>query len=320
MKPSLLFIGHSYHEKTRSSEFIISLLSETYDIKILYDESWSGGVFPDVLALQRDYDVIVFWQTILDRSKLKKLRHENIVFFPMFDAVHDWGIEAWRPYRRVKIICFSSTLYKRLSQWGFNLLYVKFFPSVGEFCPGSKKEVFFWQRINTININTIVKLVGDNCVDIHLHKVLDYKNDFIDADQSDIKKHNITYSQWFKNKMDMTNLIKNKGIYIAPRLYEGIGLSFLEAMAMGKAVVAVNNPTMNEYIEHEKTGYLYDINNLYSLDLKNINNVQQSTYFYMQKGFEQWNKNKYSIVDFINKSLNSNRRVLKIIERLLHVN
>ncbi len=35
-------------------------------------------------------------------------------------------------------------------------------------------------------------------------------------------------------------------------------MSFLEAMAMGKAVVAADNPTMNEYLTHNVNGYLFN--------------------------------------------------------------
>src|SRR6202012_2876394 len=37
---------------------------------------------------------------------------------------------------------------------------------------------------------------------------------------------------------------------------EGVGITFLEAMARGCAVVAYDAPTMNEYIESGKTGVL----------------------------------------------------------------
>jgi len=37
--------------------------------------------------------------------------------------------------------------------------------------------------------------------------------------------------------------LKKSNIYIAPRTIEGIGISFLEAMAIGMVVVAYNNGT-----------------------------------------------------------------------------
>lgn len=43
-------------------------------------------------------------------------------------------------------------------------------------------------------------------------------------------------------------------LFIAPRFYEGIGLTVTEAMARGSVVLGNNAPTMNEYIIHGHTG------------------------------------------------------------------
>ena len=59
----------------------------------------------------------------------------------------------------------------------------------------------------------------------------------------------ITYSEWFDTREKIFAVIRRKGIYIPPCELEGIGMSFLETTAMGKAVIAVNNPTMSEYIK-----------------------------------------------------------------------
>jgi glycosyltransferase involved in cell wall biosynthesis len=100
----------------------------------------------------------------------------------------------------------------------------------------------------------------------------------------------------------MLDLIKEKGIYIAPRELEGIGMSFLEAMAIGKAVIAVNNPTMNEYIEHGKNGYLFDLKNPKEIDLSNIEQIQKNAYEFMRNGRKKWEKDMHKIIDFIKKS------------------
>ena len=49
---------------------------------------------------------------------------------------------------------------------------------------------------------------------------------------------------------------REANIYIAPRSVEGVGLTFIEALSRGSAVVAYDGPTMNEYIRHKKNGYL----------------------------------------------------------------
>jgi len=46
-------------------------------------------------------------------------------------------------------------------------------------------------------------------------------------------------------------------IFFAPRRHEGLGLTFLEAMAMGLCVVAEDLPTANEYLLAHQNGVLY---------------------------------------------------------------
>jgi hypothetical protein len=46
-------------------------------------------------------------------------------------------------------------------------------------------------------------------------------------------------------------------VFVAPRRFEGIGMAFLEAMAMGMCVVAENQSTANEYILSGENGILY---------------------------------------------------------------
>jgi glycosyltransferase involved in cell wall biosynthesis len=73
-------------------------------------------------------------------------------------------------------------------------------------------------------------------------------------------------------------------------------------MAMGKAVIAVNNPTMNEYIDHGKTGYLFDLSNQKKINLSNLEQVQKNTFDFMHEGRRKWEKDKYRINDFIKKT------------------
>ena len=44
--------------------------------------------------------------------------------------------------------------------------------------------------------------------------------------------------------------------FVLPSLAEGVSNTILEAMASGCAVLAYDEHTMNEYIDHKRTGYL----------------------------------------------------------------
>ena len=49
----------------------------------------------------------------------------------------------------------------------------------------------------------------------------------------------------FLRKNEYYKLLKNTDIFISPRKQEGIGMSFVEAMSLGKYVIGFNDATMN---------------------------------------------------------------------------
>jgi FkbM family methyltransferase len=298
----IVFVGHSFHKKTRSTAFMIDYLRQSFEVKEILDESWIGKTRPDLSFVDETYLAVIFWQLVPPENVIQSIKNDNIIYFPMFDDSGGLDLGFWNDYRGLKVVNFSKTLHDKLVNWGFESIYVQYFPKPDKFTPGNKNEVFFWQRLSHLNINIVAKLFGNGDFKIHLHKAVDPGQGFVQPSRVLEKKFKITYSDWFEDKAEMLNLIKQKGIYVAPREFEGIGMSFLEAMAIGKAVIAVNNPTMNEYIEDGKNGYLFDLRHPKGIDLSDIEQVQKSTYEFMQKGYAQWEKDKASIVEFIRQS------------------
>lgn len=296
----IVFIKHYYHDKTKSADFLIDQLKQSYEVKVILDESYIGKSFPDVSFIDNSYLGIIFWQSLPSKNIIQNIKNDNIIHFPMYDNSGSLDYGYWNNYRDIKIINFSKTLHKKLEKWGFDSMYIQYFPEPQEFFPGNNNEIFFWQRLDNFNINTITKLFKNN-FKIHLHKAIDPHKKFIQPSKEIEEKFKITYSDWFETRNEMWDVIKQKGIYIAPREYEGIGLSFLEAMAMGKAVVAVDKPTMNEYIKDGENGYLFDLKHPKEIDLSNIEHVQKNTYEFMEKGYIEWENDKSKIIDFIKK-------------------
>jgi glycosyltransferase involved in cell wall biosynthesis len=297
----IVYIGHSYHNKTKSTTFLIDYLKEFYDVKVVLDESWLGKPFPDLSFVDDSYLAVIFFQLLPPIEIINKIKIDNILCFPMFDHLGRLDYSDWVTYHRVKMINFSKSMHNKFVEWGLESMYIQFFPKSEEFIPGDKDKIFFWQRITHVNINTIIKLFKKGNYKLHLHKAVGPGQEFIQPSKKIEKEFTITYSDWFETKKEMLDVIKQKGIYIAPREYEGIGMSFLEAMAMGKAVVAVNNPTMNEYITDGVNGYLFDLRKPKEIGLSNIYNVQKNAYEFMRNGYEQWEKNKLKIIEFIKK-------------------
>lgn len=301
LKKKIVFVAHSYHKKTKSCDFIVDYLKNFFEVELVFDEEWETGKRVDWSVFGEDkYFAVIIWQMFPQKEDLKKINNSNIVYFPMFDQVVSWHFNQWKLCKNIKMVCFSSTLHKYLQRIGLNSMYVQYFIEPKEFSAGKSDEVFFWQRHSKININTIKKILKDSDVKIHIHKAIDPGQKYVPPTLEDEERFGITYSEWFDSKEEMQDFIKSKGVYIAPRYLEGIGMSFLESIAQGKLVIANNKPTMNEYIKNGETGYLCNFKFPHKVKLKNVEQIQKNTYEYAKRGYAKWLKDRENIVNFIN--------------------
>lgn len=301
----LLYLGHEYHLKTKSSNFMIELLKEKYEVDfITYDPYVDSFVIPDNVVNQY-YDFLVCWQIMPERQWIK----ENFLFkqgilFPMFDfVVSISGIKSfddiWKDFFDFKIINFSYKLHIDLKRKGYNSYYIKYFPKPQPIDDWGKDDsLFFWQRMENININTVEAIFkGYELNHIFLHKALDPKQKFITPLENIQDK--IIYSEWFENKDELLKIMEKSAFYMAPRMFEGIGMSFLEAMAMGRCVVAPDEATMNEYIENGVNGYLYNWRKPEKIRFENIRKIQKQAYDYINQGYAKWKNEKYRIIEWM---------------------
>jgi glycogen synthase len=56
--------------------------------------------------------------------------------------------------------------------------------------------------------------------------------------------------------VQLHGLFRNASLYITPTRYEGFGLTLLEAMACGAAIIASDIPVVNEIVHHAENGWL----------------------------------------------------------------
>lgn len=313
MKKKLLYIGHAYHNKTKSTQFLKDMLEAKYEVEIFDFDPYNDNIQTHFRSLAgKSFDVLVIFQIMPSLAQLKKvIKFKKSVFFPMYDGVPERDNPIWLEYKNTQIINFSKTLYDELKQLGFSSHYIQYFPKPIKIKNlGNEKSVFFWQRITPINIHTVEQLLnGDKIKHIHIHKALDPKHEFVKPTANMPWK--ITYSEWFDTKEEMLKTQQQSAIYIAPRLYEGIGMSFLEAMAMGRCVIAPDHPTMNEYIKNGETGYLYDYNNPKPIDLNDIKKIQQNTIKFIEEGYARWEKEKGKILEWIEEKVSPKENIIK---------
>ena len=100
-------------------------------------------------------------------------------------------------------------------------------------------------------------------------------------------------------KKEYNDLVSKSNIYISPRKYEGIGMSFLEALTRGQCVIAPNYMTMNQYIKDGVNGYLYELTDEKELDLRKFESIGREARERCIKGYEIWEKQKNDLIKYI---------------------
>ncbi len=285
---NLLFIDHIYHKKTKSSDFFIEILQSEYCVDVIYYDPYQEMDFISDNPIKAKYDVLILWQIIVDRNQIDSLcSYEAGIIIPMYDDYITNLHGKWYQFLDFKALCFSNALYDSMISRGFDAKYVQYFiKPVDDIKYGSVNSLFFWQRISTLNCRLIEKLVENTCINhIHIHRSLDPNNV---ADEINQQNFSLSYSEWFDNESDMLECMNESAVYIAPRYYEGIGMSFLKAMAHGRCVIAPDNPTMNEYITNGYNGVLWKDGDTVLLNADTIRQIQKNTLEYMTKGYKSW--------------------------------
>ena len=245
--------------------------------------------------------MLVCWQVMPPLSWVKK--HFNFrhgVLFPMLDGCPDVKkSEKWYPYRDWQMICFSQRLGRELKSAGFSAHTIQYFPQPRKVQAwGALDSAFFWFRRPEISCELVEKLFsGSGVRKIHVHNCPDPGVGPVVAPGAD--RMSYSFSTWFDQKSELFEKAGESAFYMAPRAKEGIGMSFLEAMAEGRCVVAPDRPTMNEYIVHGETGFLYDLSCAAPLRIEEVRNIQQQAHAFIREGFSRWEEDKEKIFDWM---------------------
>jgi len=267
---NIAFIDHSYHQKTKSSEFFRTLLEDAgHSVEVHWCDAWRGGASVDLPKIaQYSYDRFIFWQQIYPPEELECLGPDKVIMVPMIDGCanrrHSW----WKSYRKYRFISFSRALDQKLRANGIEHIGVQYWPEPESLSPNGQTtrdgrlSALFWMRSSEVSWQH-VRILAESFPlgKMHIHQSLISDSEPDSVHGNDVV--NLTYkteiSEWSPIRDDYQTALHQSHVYFAPRLLEGIGMSFLEAMALGLCVVAPNSPTMNEYIIHDVSGFLYDI-------------------------------------------------------------
>lgn len=296
---NILFYDHSFHKKTRSSDFFVEFLRSfaTVDIKYIDPNDELRLLFEPL----SDVDVYIFWQIFPSVKQLKKLPQNKVVFIPMYDGCCTFTYNKWNKYRGFRFISFCRKVHFKLTDIGIDSIYIQYMPPQNlKFIDSKQKEdkvtIFIWKRTPSLNLAKLFYQLKANGIEKAIC------HGFERSERILCEGIEIEYTEnWFKDHNCYINTVAKCHYFFSPRLYEGIGMGFLEAMSLGVCVIAPNQATMNEYIVDKETGYLFnnfdDIKidttvktKMASLAIKSCDNIRQS-----------WMQSKESVIEFILK-------------------
>jgi glycosyltransferase involved in cell wall biosynthesis len=166
--------------------------------------------------------------------------------------------------------------------------------------PLSGRHFFFWYR-GDISFSELKKFIRPEDVDSFIYKSnpdISYQTEVLS--EEDIIKYKITFiKQGYTSREEYLKQMSRANIYIAPRKREGVGLSYIEAIAMGHCIIAYDNVTMNEYIEDGVNGYLIGNSHSKTIDFDNVQKITEESRKRAMEGYRNWEKSIPNIISFM---------------------
>lgn len=228
--------------------------------------AWDGVSHAPLKHLERVVgEPVIFCQRPPSPDVLRK-PDARLIWIPMWDNVVSlWSSQEWWNAlpKTLRIVAFSDGVERKARMAGLPVLRLHYYKDPSNFQTASFKNgliLYYWNRVGLFGPQFIRKLC----------RMLDISEIFF-CDSIDPKiARGAAYSlplqigsttihqiSKFERRVDYFDMLKRCNVYLAPRSLEGVGMTFLEAMASGCAVMAYNAPTMNEYIDSEVDGFLF---------------------------------------------------------------
>jgi hypothetical protein len=256
MKSKIAFIDHHYHTKTKSGDFLRELLLLNFKI----DNYWinSNLKFDDKIFA---YEKLFFFQILPSFNDLKKLKNKKIIWAPMYDSPHypygySWILWKIVEYFDIKAISFSKKITDQIKNKNININYIslKFHKKNRYAKINNKINIFFWNRgdikiadwIETVDLKKINKIYYLNLDKIQPEKI-----------DSRIKEKFLIIKKKFLDQKSFFKLLMKSEIFVSPRKKEGIGMAQVEALSLGKYLLAFKESTMDDYILNKKIGIFF---------------------------------------------------------------
>ena len=245
------FLTHPHHRHTQTFEWLKEAIGRP--VRMLYGDPDTLREY--LLSLQTNPpQLLILFQ--LEYLAAWASHFCPVLVFPMHDLTRMTPDAYLASLREVEWISFSRALHQRLSGLGLSSRYLQYAPDPDGFPEVSWQQgpqAYFWERmpaeLDDRAVRQTLRALGVESLEVRRLE------DALFSSGKKTAKEGAERS--WQEREEYLRSLAGFNVYVAPRRHEGIGMAFLEAMAMGMCVVSENQPTANEYILSGQNGILY---------------------------------------------------------------
>ncbi len=306
------YVEHPHHQKTNSTNFFINeFVNRGFSLTRIKRDDFS-------LKEAKTYDLLVLFQadqciTVASESGVKTL------VIPMLDEALSLSSKHFRFSEKISFLSFSKVLHDFLTLSGCESTHVQYWPKAEEIVHSRNQElsVFFWERTpEHVREYDVCNWFRNYKCNLYFRKHRDPGHLAGSSPTRAIENGIIRLSGDWLDHGEYLKILSAASVFVAPRRWEGIGLSMLEALVRGIPVVGLNSPTLNEYVINGENGVLVH-NKFKSLDIFDFSKMSSRALEMAIQGHEAY---KLQINEFLYNFLEgeqcTRRRFATVPERL----
>lgn len=215
-------------------------------------------------AQPADFDQPLIFCQIKPPPEILANPRAKIIWLPMWDDARHFAPGWWAtlPSRNLRVVALSDPVRRDAERARIPCLRVQFYKDPASLPPArwdGERTLFYWNRTGLAGPDFLERL----CHELRISRLI-----FRPAVDPGAESAAYALPKRFggadvielgglADRSVFDSALREANFFLAPRPYEGVGLTLLEAMASGCAVLAADRPTMNEYIVHQNNGWLF---------------------------------------------------------------
>jgi hypothetical protein len=247
---------HATGAVSSAEDILVDPMAESAEIDL---RAWDGEHFNESLS---PTGPTVFYM-FPPPPELASTPDARIVWIPMWDQARSYDQGWWEALPgQIRVVALSDAVSERARAAGLHTLDLRFHldPALfGEAEWTHGRVAAYWNRTGMLSPAALERL----CKALSLDRLI--FRDQLDPRIPPEMRYDLperlgdteVISIAPSSREEYLEITEPANIHIAPRASEGVGVTFLEAMARGCCVLAYDAPTMNEYIRDEENGLLF---------------------------------------------------------------